>query len=81
VYQTTLTQTLETEAYVLPIDLYLNSWLAAFQNRLTNSGVGQLIEKACWTIQNRIRNRREYKKAQETSIEEQRQQWTEKQTE
>jgi hypothetical protein len=29
-YQTTLTQTLETETYILPIDLYLDSWLAAF---------------------------------------------------
>jgi hypothetical protein len=62
VYQATLTQTLETEAYVLPIDLYLDSWLTAFQNRLTNSGVGQLIEKVCQTIQNRIRNRRRHKK-------------------
>jgi hypothetical protein len=73
-YRATPTQTLETEAYVPPIDLYLDSWLTAFQNRLTNSGVGQLIEKACRTIQNRIRNRREHKKAQETSIGEQRQQ-------
>jgi hypothetical protein len=65
---------LKTEVYVLLIDLYLDSWLAVFQNRLTNSEVGQLIEKACQTIQNRIRNRRGYKKAQETSIKEQRQQ-------
>jgi hypothetical protein len=72
---------LETEAYIPPIDLYLDSWLAAFQNRLTSSGVGQLIEKACRTIQNRIRNRRGHKKAQEASIEEQRQRWVEKQEE
>jgi spore cortex formation protein SpoVR/YcgB (stage V sporulation) len=64
---------LETEAYVLPIDLYLDSRLAAFQDRLTNSEIEQLIEKACQTIQNRIRNRREHKRAQEASIEEQRQ--------
>jgi hypothetical protein len=72
-YQATLTQALETEAYVPPIDLYLDSWLAVFQNRLTNSEVGQLIEKVCQTIQNRIKNRRGHKKAQEASIEEQRQ--------
>jgi hypothetical protein len=64
---------LETEAYVLSIDLYLDSWLAVFQNRFTSSGVGQLIERVCQTIQNRIRNRRGYKRAQEASIEEQRQ--------
>jgi hypothetical protein len=64
---------LETEVYVPPIDLYLDSRLAAFQDRLTNSEVGQLIEKACQTIQNRIRNRREHKRAQEASIGEQRQ--------
>jgi hypothetical protein len=73
VYQATLTQSLETEAYVLPIDLYLDSQLAAFQNRLASSEVGQLIEKACQTIQNRIKNRKEHKRAQETSIGEQRQ--------
>jgi hypothetical protein len=54
---------LETEVYVLLIDLYLNSWLIAFQNRFTNSEIRQLIEKACQTIQNRIKNRRRYKKA------------------
>jgi hypothetical protein len=64
---------LETEAYVSPIDLYLDSWLTAFQNRLTNSGISQTIEKACQTIQNRIKNRRGHKRAQEASIEEQRQ--------
>jgi hypothetical protein len=64
---------LEIEAYVSPIDLYLDSWLTAFQDRLTNSEVGQLIEKACQTIQNRIKNRRGHKRAQEASIEEQRQ--------
>ena len=64
---------METEAYVLLIDLYLDSWLVAFQNRLTNSGVSQTIEKVCWTIQNRIKNRRGHKRAQEASIEEQRQ--------
>jgi hypothetical protein len=62
-YQATLTQTLETEAYVSPIDLYLDSRLAAFQNRFTNSGISQTIEKACQTIQNRIKNRREHKRA------------------
>jgi hypothetical protein len=64
---------LETEAYVLPIDLYLNSWLVAFQNRLTNSEVSQTIKKVCQTIQNRIKNRRRHKRAQKASIEEQRQ--------
>jgi hypothetical protein len=54
---------LETEVYVLPIDLYLDSWLVAFQDRLTNSEIGQFIEKVCQTIQNRIKNRREHKRA------------------
>jgi hypothetical protein len=43
--------------------------------------VGQLIEKACRTIQNRIRNRRGRKKAQKASIGEQRQEWAEKRAE
>jgi hypothetical protein len=57
------THTLEVEAHVPPLDLYLDGWLAAFQNRLANSEVGQLIQKACSTIQTRIRNRRGRKRA------------------
>jgi hypothetical protein len=72
---------LELEAYVPPLDLYLDSRLAAFQNRLANSEVGQLIQKACQTIKNRIRNRRGHKRAQKASIGEQRRKWVEKREE
>jgi hypothetical protein len=47
-----------TEAYIPPIDLYLDSRLAALQNRLAGSEVGQLIQKACKVIQSRIKSRR-----------------------
>jgi hypothetical protein len=64
---------LETETYVLLIDFYLDSWFIAFQNRLTNSEIDQFIKKVYQTIQNRIKNRKEYKKAQKAFIEKQRQ--------
>jgi hypothetical protein len=53
-YRATPIQTLEVETHIPPIDLYFDSQLAAFQNRLASSDVGQLIEKACSTIQARI---------------------------
>jgi hypothetical protein len=39
-YRATPIRTLEVETHVPPIDLYLDSRLAAFQNRLASSGVG-----------------------------------------
>jgi hypothetical protein len=47
-YRATPTRTLEVETHVPPIDHYLNSRLAAFQNKIANSEVGQLIEKVLW---------------------------------
>jgi hypothetical protein len=72
-YRATPTRTLEVETHVPPMDLYLDSRLAAFQNRLASSGVGQLIEKACSTIQARIRNRR----GRKSTIQEKRREWVE----
>jgi hypothetical protein len=59
-------------AHIPPIDLYLDSRLAAFQNGLASSGVGQLIEKAHSIIQARIRNRRGRKTIGEIIIQEKR---------
>jgi hypothetical protein len=57
-YRATPTRTLEIETHVPPIDLYFDSRLAAFQDRLAGSEVGQLIQNTCLAIRARIRNRR-----------------------
>ena len=46
-YRATLVHSLEIETFTLLIDLYLDSRLAAFQDRLANSEVGQFIENSC----------------------------------
>lgn len=80
-YRATPIRSLEVERHVPPIDLYLDSRLAAFQNRLANSSVGQLIEKTCATIQARIKNRRGRKTTRTTTTREQRREWVEKRAE
>jgi hypothetical protein len=80
-YRATPIQTLEVETHVLPMDLYLNSRLATFLNRLVNSEAGRLIEKACSTIQARIRNKRGRKTPRKIATNEQRRKWTEKRAE
>jgi hypothetical protein len=44
VYKATATRALEAEAFVPPIDLYLNQRLAAFEGRLEKSGMNQTIQ-------------------------------------
>src|SRR3982074_1384771 len=58
VYKATPTQSLEVETYTPLLDLYLDSRLAAFRERLSSSGIGSLIQQACSTIRNRIQTRR-----------------------
>jgi hypothetical protein len=67
--------TLGVEAHIAPIDFYLDSRLAAFQERLANTKVGQFIENACSTIQARIGNRRGRKTTRKITIGEQRKEW------
>jgi hypothetical protein len=57
-YRATPARSLETEAHIPLIDLYLDSRCAAFQDRLAGSEVGQIIQKACKAIQTRIKNRK-----------------------
>ena len=57
VYKRTLVRSLETEANVPPLDLYLNKRLADFEARLEATGKGQLIRNACAAVANRLKNR------------------------
>jgi hypothetical protein len=57
-YKATPICQLETEAFIPPLDLWLNGRLALFQARLERTGIAQLIRNACEAIRARIRNRR-----------------------
>ena len=74
-YKATPTRTLEVEAYVPPMDLFLDSRIAAFQARLAGSKVEQFIDNTCRQIQARIRNRRGRKAAQTKSVGERKREW------
>jgi hypothetical protein len=56
-FRAVATRRLETEAYVPPLDLWLDSIVAGFQERLDNSPVGQLVRNSCAAIQRKLRQR------------------------
>ena len=57
-YRATPVRHLETEAGVLPLDLYLSKRLAVFEARLEASGKGQLIKDVCAGLRHALRQRR-----------------------
>ena len=57
-FRAVATRRLETEAYVPPLDLWLDSLVARFQEKLNNSPIGQLIQDSCVAIQRKLRQRR-----------------------
>ena len=56
-FKATPTRQLETEAYVPPLDLWLNGRVARYQARIVRSGIAQLIDNACTAIRTQIRQR------------------------
>ena len=57
-FKATPIKKLETETYVPPIDIYLDSRLASFRRRLIDSGQAVVIYQACASIRARLRRRR-----------------------
>lgn len=57
-YRATPIQALETETFIPPIDLYLDSRIAAFQRRLQASPTYDQIQKACQAIARRLKLRK-----------------------
>jgi hypothetical protein len=80
-YRATPTRTLEVETHIPPIDLYLDSRLAAFQDRLAGSEVGQLIQNTCSAIRARIRNKRGRRAKPKALGWEQKKEWAKERTE
>ena len=56
-FKATPIRQLETEAYVPPLDLWLNGRTARFQARIERSGLAQSIRNACSAIRARILRR------------------------
>lgn len=56
-FKATSTRRLETEAYVPPIDLWLNGRIARYQARIDSSGIGKVIQNACIAVRNKLRSR------------------------
>jgi hypothetical protein len=57
-YRATPARSLETEAVVPPLDLYLNKRVADFEARLEASGMATKIQAACTAVRIRLRQRR-----------------------
>jgi len=55
-FKATPLRRLEMEAYVPPLDLWLNGRLAKYQARLESTGIGAIIQAACSMVRNRLRN-------------------------
>src|SRR5271170_3090373 len=56
-FKATPIQQLETEAYVPPLDLWLNGRIARFQARMEHSGIVQKVRNGCKAIRDRILRR------------------------
>lgn len=48
---------LETEAYIPPVDLWLNGRVARYQARIEWTGIAGIIQNACTVVQNKLQNR------------------------
>src|SRR6266511_5650201 len=57
-YKATPTRILELEICIPPLNIYLNSRVAAFRQRLRILGIGRIIERAYKYLRIRFRNRR-----------------------
>ena len=56
-FRATPIRSLEVETYIPPIDIYLNSRVAAFQRRVEDSSSYDVIKKACSAIRARLKSR------------------------
>src|ERR1700716_4174343 len=63
-YKATPIQSLEVETYTPPLDLYLDSRLAKFRERLTQTETGKVIQEACSTIRDRLKKRKRGSRSQ-----------------
>ena len=77
-FKATPIRQLETEAYIPPLDLWLNGRLARFQARLERTGIARQIKDACAAIRTQLRTRRQRQRAVPATPAATRKQWVEK---
>jgi len=81
-FKATPTGQLETEAYVPPLDLWLNGRIARSQARLERTGIAMKIKGACTAIRIQLRTRRQSQRQRQqpipATLETIRKQWVEK---
>jgi hypothetical protein len=58
-YRATPVRFLEAETATPPLDLYLNKWVADFEQRLERTGKGELIQAVCNRVATRLQHRRQ----------------------
>jgi hypothetical protein len=58
-YRATPVRLLEVETATPPLDLYLNKWVADFEQRLERTGKGDLIRAICNRVATRLQQRRQ----------------------
>jgi hypothetical protein len=67
-FKATPIRQLETEAYVPPLDLWLNGRVARFQARLERTGIARQIKDACTAIRIQLRTRRQRQRQRQRLI-------------
>jgi hypothetical protein len=77
-FKATPIKQLETEAYVPPLDLWLNGRIACFQAQLERTGIARQIKDACAAIRIQLRTRRQRRRAIPATPAATRRQWVEK---
>jgi hypothetical protein len=77
-FKATPIRQLGTEAYVPPLDLWLNGRIARFQARLQQTGIARQIKDACTAIRIQLRTRRQRRREIPATPAAKRRQWMEK---
>jgi len=62
-FRATPVRALETETYIPPLNIYLDSRLATFRTRLKDTGLERIIEKQCEKLRQRLQRRRHTRQA------------------
>src|SRR6266511_4453553 len=78
VYKVTPTRILEVETCIPPLNIYFDSRVAVFRQRLIILGIGRLIERACERLRTRFRNYRRRRRRVRITLDLLKEQWKER---
>jgi hypothetical protein len=66
------------EIYIPPLNIYFDSRVAAFRQRLKISGIGRIIERVCERLKIRFRNRKKRRRCAKITPDLFKDQWKER---